>query len=105
MKDTDGQKYFSDKEKCDVMEKTWKDVFKISDEEERSFDFNHSVHVDQFINMNINRVNTYPTVNINRLNTEIYHTREITTEEIKSYIKRSKKESPRLHQDQQSNFG
>lgn len=33
MKDTDGNKYYTDKEKCTLMEKTWRDVFRITKEE------------------------------------------------------------------------
>ena len=96
MKDTEGKKYFSDKEKCNLMEKTWKDVFRITEEEENNFDKQHSDHVNGYINVNYNRVNTFPTVDLNRLNTEDYHTREITLEEIKTYIRRSKKKAPAL---------
>jgi len=94
MKDTEGKKYFSDKEKCNLLEKTWKDVFKITEEEENNFDKEHSDHVEGYVDVNYNRVNTFPTVDLNRLNTENYHTREITLEEIKTYIRRSKKKAP-----------
>ena len=39
MKDTEGNKYYSDKEKCNLMEKTWENVFKITDEEENNFKY------------------------------------------------------------------
>ncbi len=94
MKDTEGNKYFSDKEKCNLMAKTWKDVFKITEEEENNFDKQHSDHVNGYINVNNNRVNIFPTVDLNRLNTEDYNTREITLEEIKTCIRRSKKKAP-----------
>lgn len=32
MKDDDGKKYFTDKEKCNLMENTWKNVFRITEE-------------------------------------------------------------------------
>lgn len=45
MKDNDGNQYFSDKdkdkEKCNLMEKACKDVFRITDEENH-FDKDHS---------------------------------------------------------------
>ena len=94
MKDSDGNKYFSDKEKCRLMEKTWRDVFRITEEEENNFDQQHSDHVNGYININHNRVNPLPTVDLTRLNTDNYHTREITLDEIKSYIRRSKKKAP-----------
>ncbi len=46
MKDQDGNNYNTDKEKCTLMEKTWKDVFRITEEEEINFDQNHSEHTD-----------------------------------------------------------
>ncbi len=76
------------------MEKTWKDVFRITEEEENIFDKNHSDHIDQYINIHNNRVKPFPTVNINRINNENYQTREITLEEIKLFIRRSKKKTP-----------
>ncbi len=76
------------------MEKTWKNVFKITEEEENNFDKHHSDHIDCYINVNISRVKSFPTANMNRLNTESYHTREITLEEIKTYIRRLKKKAP-----------
>ncbi len=94
MKDTEGKTYYSDKEKCNLMETTWKDVFKITDEEDNNFDKQHSDQVNEYIYANLNRVNTFPTVDLSRLNTENYHTREITLEELKTYIRRSKKKAP-----------
>ncbi len=90
MKDSAGKKYFSDKEKCSLMENTWRDVFRISEEDENNFDQQHSDHV----NGNYNTVNPFPTVDLSRLNTENYHTREITLDEIKTCISRSKKKAP-----------
>ncbi len=93
MLDTDGNKHYSDIEKCILMENTWRDVFRITAEEERTFDLQHSLHIDRYININFNRINKYQTVDLSRLNTN-YHTREVTMEEIKTYIIRSKKKAP-----------
>ncbi len=56
------------------MEKMWKDVIKITEEEENIFDKNNSDYIDGYINVNNNRVKTFPTVNTSRLNNERYHT-------------------------------
>ena len=32
MKEQEGNKYYTDKEKCNLMEKTWESVFKITEE-------------------------------------------------------------------------
>ncbi len=58
------------------------------------FDKQHSDHIDRYINVNINRINSFPTADMNRLNMESYHNREITLEEIKAYIRTSKKKAP-----------
>ena len=96
MKDNEGRKYYSDKEKCNLMENTWKDVFRISEEEDNNFDKQHADLVNEYINENHNRAATFSIAELNRLNTEDYHTREITLEELKTYIRRSKKKAPGL---------
>ncbi len=47
MKYTEGKKYYSNKEKCNLMETTWKDVFKITEEEDNNFDKQHSDQVNE----------------------------------------------------------
>ena len=94
MKDSDGNKYHSDKEKCNLMEKTWRNVFRITEEEKNNFDKNHSEHIDRYINVNFDKVRPFPTANMNIINTDNFHTREITVEEIKTSIRRSKKKTP-----------
>ncbi len=42
IKDIEGNKYYSNKEKCNLMEKMWSHLFRITDEEEASFDRVHS---------------------------------------------------------------
>ena len=94
LKDEEGNKYYSDKEKCHLMEKTWKNVFRITQEEENHFDKNHSDHIDRYINIYNNRIKPYPTASNNRLNSDNNHTREITLEEIKMFIRLTKKKTP-----------
>ncbi len=94
LKDEEGNKYYSDKEKCQLMEKTWKNVFRITEEEENLFDKTHSDHIDRYINIFNNRTKPFPTANTNRLNVDTNYTKEITLEEIKMFIRRSKKKTP-----------
>ncbi len=75
MKDKDGNKFFTDKEKCNFMEQTWKDIFRITEAEENKFDKHHSNLIDGYINVNQDRINTYQAVGLNRLNTGSYLTR------------------------------
>ncbi len=37
MKDKDGNKYFTDKEKCNLMEETCKNIFKITEKGRKQF--------------------------------------------------------------------
>ncbi len=60
MKDKDGNKPYTDKEKCILMERTWQDVFRITDEEEAKFDRQHSDHMNTHININQLRLSPHP---------------------------------------------
>ncbi len=74
MKDKDGNKFYTDKEKCQLMEQTWRNVFRIT-EEENGFDKNHSDPINQYINVNLNKVEGFPIVNKNIINTGLSHQR------------------------------
>ena len=82
LKDSDGNKYYLDKEKCDLMERTWKDIFRITEEEEANFDAAHSEHINSYINIFHDRLKPYNTSNLNRLNNENFYTRKIEKYEI-----------------------
>ncbi len=94
MMDFEGRKYYIDKEKCELLEKTWKEVFKITDEDDVNYDTQHSNHINAYINVNINRVKFFQTVDTSRLNIQNYHTREITTEEIRGCIRKFENKAP-----------
>ncbi len=49
MKDKDGSKYYTVKEKCILMERTWQNVFRITDEEAAKFDGQHLAHINTYI--------------------------------------------------------
>ncbi len=51
MVDEDGHRFYSDKEKCNLMEKSWKDIFRIREEDETNFDADHSNHINAYINI------------------------------------------------------
>ncbi len=82
MKDNEGNKYYPDQEKCTstLMQQTWKDVFRITADDENNFDENHSQYIDRYITVNENKVKSFPTVNLNRINNESIYTREIALE-------------------------
>ncbi len=60
MKDSEGNKYYTDKQKCDLLERTWRDIFRITEDEVAQFDRNHSDHIDAFIAVNTQRVSAFP---------------------------------------------
>ena len=51
MKDENGNKFYTDNEKCNLMEKTWKNVFKITEDEENRCDKENSEHIDRYIDL------------------------------------------------------
>ena len=77
MKDSEGKKHYTDKEKCNLMEQTGKNVFRISEQEENNFDKHHSELIDRFIQAKSNKVKPYPTVDLSRVNTEDFHSRKM----------------------------
>ncbi len=42
------------------MQQMWKDVFKITVEDENNFDKDHPEHIDQYINVNNNKIKCFP---------------------------------------------
>ncbi len=87
MKDDEGNKYYTDKEKCNILEKTWKDIFRTTNEEEATFDTVHSEYINTYVNIQQHRIKPFPTVELNKLNNGNYHTRIIYIAEIKRFIK------------------
>lgn len=94
MKDVNGVKYYTEQEKCSLMENVWKHVFRISEEEEATFDANHSRHIENHINVQQQRLRTYDTVDLNRLDTNNILTRKIEIEDVEKLIKKTKKKAP-----------
>ncbi len=92
--DKEGNKYYTDKQKCRVMEDTWKDIFRITEEEENIFDAQHSEHIESFIEVHKHRVTAHNTAQLTRLNNGCISVRPITTDEIKRHISRFKNKAP-----------
>lgn len=91
--DEQGNKYHTDKEKCRVMEQTWKNIFTITPEENATFDTAHSDHITAYINTQHDRITPHDNVDLSRLNNNFYD-REISTEEITRHIRRMKNKAP-----------
>ncbi len=94
MRDEDKRKYYTNKEKCRLMERTWKDIFRISEEEEILFDEEHSHHIDTYINAQRQRTTPFPYVNLDRLNNDTIYTRKIEKTEIQKYLRGCNKKAP-----------
>ena len=93
LEDNNGNRYYSNKERCNVMEKSWKDIFRIT-EEEQKFDALHSEHIGAYINIHNNKTTPYPTSDLTRLNSNCFYTRPINKEEIIKYLNRIKNKAP-----------
>ncbi len=94
IKDEQGNKFYSDKEKYNLMEQTWKDMFRITEEEEVNFERAHSEHISNYVNINSERNSPYTTSTLNIPNRDNFHTTAIDKDEIIRHLKISKKKAP-----------
>ncbi len=63
--------------------KTWKDIFRITEEEKNTFDREHSDDIETYMQIHHHRIKPRNTTDFSRLDESIFYTRPITTEEIK----------------------
>ncbi len=49
LEDNEGKKYYTDKEKCDIIKTTWDNIFRITPEEDAKFDRENTVHVNNYL--------------------------------------------------------
>ncbi len=94
LEDTVGNRYYTDAKKCKAMENTWKNIFKITEEEEASFDTLHYEHIDTYIDIQNHRIQPYNTTDLTRLDNGCFYSRPIDLEEIKRHIRRLKYKAP-----------
>ncbi len=94
LKDPEGNKYCTDKDKCQLMEDTWKDVFRITEEDEANFDAAHSDHINSYINILEDIIKPHNSSNLTRLNNDYFYIRKIQLHEITRYLRQSKKKAP-----------
>ncbi len=87
MVDEDGNIYYSDKEKCNLMENSWKDIFRITEENETKFDADHSNHINTYIDIHQQKITLYQEVDITRLTNDMYLKRKDRSG-IKRYLNR-----------------
>ncbi len=94
LEDKDGQRYYTNKEKCNLMEKSWRDIFRITAEEDAAFDQTHSQHIQAYLNIHKDRIKPYDKSGLNRLNDKCYYTRPVNKEELIKYFNRTKNKAP-----------
>ena len=88
------QKIFENKEKIAAFTEEWKEVFKISEEENRNFDRENEEHVNRYLRENDYRLKIYRLANLNRLNENGPMTKPITNGDIKRILKSFKHKAP-----------
>ncbi len=68
LEDKDGQRYYTNKERCNIMEKSCRDIFRITDEEDATYDQLHSQNIQAYLNIHNDRIESYSRLDLNRLN-------------------------------------
>ncbi len=68
LEDKDGQRYYTNKERCNIMGKSRRDIFRITDEEDATFDQLHSQNIRAYLNIHNDRIESYSRSDLNRLN-------------------------------------
>ncbi len=94
LEDDEGNKYYTDAEKCSFMENTWKNIFRITEAEEATFDQLHTQHINAYINLHNHRITPHHNTDLTRLNNECLYTRPVVNEEIKRHIRSTKNKAP-----------
>ncbi len=94
MEDNDGNRYHTDAEKWRVMENTWKDIFRITEEDEAPFATLQSEHRDTYVNIQNTRIQPYDKTEVTRPDKGCFYTRPRDKDEIKRHIRKSKNKAP-----------
>lgn len=77
MEDTNGTRCYTDADTCKLVENTWTNIFKITNEEKAKIDRRNSEHMDAYKNLHNYRTSPYNTTDITQLNVEWFYTRPI----------------------------
>ena len=92
--ENNNNKLYKDEEKHSLYNRTWKNVFKISEEENQNFDEENEIRVNNFLNENLYRTKPYEFANTRRLDPNNFLTKPIEKRHIISIIKQFKKKAP-----------
>ncbi len=69
------------------MENTWKNIFRITEEEDATFNTLHSENIVTYINIHNHRIKPYNITDLTRLDNNCFYTRPIDNGEIKKVRK------------------
>ena len=94
LKDETGAKRYKETEKEEIFRKTWSEVFKISEAENRKFCNETEIMVNRFIENNLNRTKPHQLANLDRLSIQDYLTKPVELYNIKLIIKSLKERAP-----------
>ena len=88
------EKLYTDREKEGEFQNIWRNIFKISDQENLEFDPNHERIIKDYVNRNEFQLEQYQRADTDRLDPTNYLTRPVTTLDIKIIIKQFKHKAP-----------
>ena len=88
------EKVFELEHKLQLHCENWQSIFQINQEENRHFDVEHEVRVNNYIRDNDERIRHFETANLERLNEADVMTRPVTTSDVKRIIKNFKNKAP-----------
>ena len=90
--DQNGIKLYTDAEKEEAMRRQWKNVFRISDEENQQFDPHFEIEINNFINNNVHRTSPDPIVNKDNL--YLHNLTIVSLEDLYHCLRRFKEKAP-----------
>ena len=89
-----GEKIYNKKERAELFRKYWEQIFRISPEENREFDINNEIRVNNFLNSNRRRIRSHETSDLKRLIEADSLIKPVQLYEIKFIIKEMKDKTP-----------
>ena len=92
--ENNNNKLYKDEEKHSLYNRTWKNVFSISEEENQNFGEENETRVNNFLDENLYRTKPYEFANTRRSDPNNFLTKPIENKHIISIIKQFKKKAP-----------
>ena len=89
-----GEKLHTDEDKETEFQKIWRNISKITDNDNLEFDANHEQRINTYLNINEFQLEPYTTADEDRLDLQSYLTRPVTVADIKAIIRQFKNKAP-----------